>query len=834
MAVFYSVLMSINVICAFSIFLSGISRRKNHFLALALLNIVLFVFHWFSLQLLSSNNLSESVVISKFHLACIILGYPLYIYIFGLWTEYRYTKIATLLFASFSLPLFVLNFWFDSSLRYGDNVDIVSYITIFNEPANLLVGGTGAYFSYLHLGYGATALFLLFSAFRFYKLKQTDLSAMLVITIVFQITTSYTGYLIDKQQSDWVYIGGVPMSLLSLFVVGLISREYRNQSTKLYEQYLEKESLHKLFSRLAVVSNEGSRNRFYEELLELLSGYTKADYVLFGLIDDENSKYIKTRVAFKGNKQIPNFAYERKGSPCEIVLTAEVCLHKAGVANDYPEDVMLKNEGVEGYIGYPILAADQSTIGVLALLYEKPIVAEQSLRTVTDVFSTRISAELRREILQDELKATAFIDYLTQLPNRIKLLSFINKTKHEVEADESQALLLLFDLDYFGEVNRKYDYEIGDKVIKIIGERLRSYAADGVFIARCSGDEFAVVIPRVRTDIAKLANVHWTAISAIIKQTCFVGSRRINVGCSMGAVVFPTQLDANLDVLGCAEQALMQAKENGRDKYLFFDPALLMEMECNRELEEDLVNALKIDDGLAVYYQPKVDRDGQIMGAEALLRWFSKSRGFVSPADFIPIAEGSGVIHDLGRWVLHTVLSDIREWKLANLHLVPISINITASQFDDDEFIDELISLVKQYDVETELLELELTESGLLTDKSKAIETLGNIRTSGITIALDDFGTGYSSLSYLSELPLDVLKIDKMFVDGLANDKNRELVKSIIAISQAMDLTNVAEGTETLEQVDLLASYGCKYFQGYYFSKPIGKTEFTTWLANKS
>ena len=627
-----------------------------------------------------------------------------------------------------------------------------------------------------------------------------------------------------------VYVGGVPMTILSLFVVGMISRGFKKKSTKLYNQLQEKESLHKVFSKLAIISNEEGQSSFYQESIALLSEYTKADYVLFGLVDEGNQRCIKTKVAFKDNQQIANFSYEREGSPCENVLSVQACVHRSGVATDYPKDIMLENEGIEAYIGYPIIGADKCTIGVLVLLFKTPLTSEKTLRTVTDVFATRISAELRREELQNELKATAYIDYLTQLPNRIKLLNFINKTKAEVIAEESQALMLLFDLDYFGEINRKFDYEIGDKVIKIIGERFRSYAADGVFVARCSGDEFAVVIPKVRTDIEKLADVHWTAIKAIINQTCLVGSRKINVGCSMGAVIFPTQLKSNLDVVGSAEHALLQAKEQGRNKYTLFDPALLSEMDQAKELEADLLNALKEEDGLEVFYQPKVDRNGKIIGAEALLRWFSKKRGFVSPVEFIPIAEESGVIHELGRWVLCSVLDDMNEWKVSNNQLVPISINVTASQFEDDEFIEELITLVNTYEIEPELIELELTESGLLIDKSKAIDALTKIRATGITIALDDFGTGYSSLSYLSELPLDVLKIDKSFVDGLDNNRNKELVRSIIAISQAMDLINVAEGTETIEQVNLLASYGCKYFQGYYFSKPINKTDFDLWL----
>lgn len=825
--------MCINAICTLSILLSGISKRNYHFLALALFNFLLFIFHWLTLDMLSTNNIEQSIKLSKLHLTCVILGFPLYIFIFGWWTEYKHTKLITLLISALLTPLLFLNIWSDASLRYGLNAVLITYETIFSEPAYILSGEQGTYYPFIHLAYGIAAIFLTFSAFRFYKRAQTDLSALVILTIILQIVSSYIGYLIDSKQSEMVYVGGAPMTLLSLLVLGMISRNLKKKSTKLYNQLQEEESLHNVFSKLALISNEEGKDGFYKESIALLSEYAKADYVTFGLIDVENKQYIKTKIAFKDNQLIPNFTYAREGTPCENVLSVNACVYPSGVANDFPKDLMLGRGSVEAYIGYPILGLGKCTVGVLALLFKSPLLQEKSLRTVIEVFATKISAELRRETLKNELKATAYIDYLTQLPNRIKLLNFINKTKNEAITEGREALILLFDLDFFGEINRKFGYEIGDQVIKMIAGRLTSYATSGIFIARCNGDDFAVVIPKVQTDITQLANVHWTAIKAIINETCFVGSRKINVSCSMGCVVFPSQVKSNLDVVGSAEHALMQAKEQGRNKYAFFDPALLSKVEHVRGIESDLVAALREGDGLKVFYQPKVDINGGIIGAEALIRWFCKKRGFVSPAEFLPIAETSGIIHELGRWVLQCVLSDMSEWKRHNAQLIPISINITASQLEDDEFFKGLTTLIEEFGIAPELIELELIESELLIDRKKAVDILTNIRARGLTIALDDFGTGYSSLSYLSELPLDVLKIDKSFVDGLHDERNKELVKSIIAISDTMGLKSVAEGTESIEQVELLASYGCKYFQGFYFSKPINKVDFEAWLFNK-
>ena len=830
MTAFYSMLMTANAVCAISILLSGIDKQRPYFVALAVLNVILFFFHWFSLSLHSVTNLEDAILISKFHLACIIIGHPLLILVLGLWTHFKYINTLFYTFCVLSLPILLINLFSDYSIRYGDNVQLVYYQTVFGDTATLLKGAGGAYFKLIHLSYGASSLFMMYCVIRFYKQNQTYLFGALVLTIALQFASSVIGFHIDQQTLNWVYVGGVPSTVLSLLVLGMISRGFKEKSDELMKEIEEKSALQHVFSELAQISNEDGQHAFYEESVELLARFSRADYVLFGLVEPHDKQNIATKVVFKDGKRIDNFVYERKGTPCENVLTIQSCIHKAHVADDYPDDAMLREEGIEAYIGYPIVGSNQCNVGVLVLLYKNVLKNESTIKTVTDVFATRISAELRRQVLQDELRATAYVDYLTRLPNRIKLLRFINTIRAEQHLHKNQALLMLFDVDHFGEVNRKYGYDVGDRVLKIVGERLQSYANEGVFISRCGGDEFAVVIPDVRADITSLTNVHWTAIQAIVNKTCAIGNRKININCTMGAVIFPSQTDVSFDVIGAAEQALMKAKEHGRGRFAFFDPSFLSNLEFTREVEADLVAALHNEDGLDVYYQPKVDRDGAIVGAEALVRWFSHKRGFVSPADFIPIAEETGVIHLLGQWVLARVLEDITKWQSNGLKLVPIAINATASQFEDSEFIQHLMTSIEAQSLPPHLIELELTESGLLTERKKAISTLNALRSFGITVALDDFGTGYSSLSYLSELPLDVLKIDKSFVDGLHDERNRELVKSIIAISNTMELTNVAEGTETLEQVELMASYGCKLFQGYYFSKPLSKSDFETWL----
>ncbi|MFC3092614.1 GGDEF domain-containing protein [Alteromonas sediminis] len=826
MEMFYTALMTINAMCAVLILISGIQHKRPYLLTLALLNVMLFLFHAVSVILLAESNVVSAITLSRYHMAIVIFSYPLLFYSVAAWTGFRQTKTFTLGFIVVSVVMLIVNAASDMPLRYGENVSTFAYQTMFGDSAYLLVGESGALFPLFHLIYGVICLFLCYCAYRFYQRKHSWMSLILVVTVLMQIASGFIGYQLDSNRSFWVYMGGVPPTFLSLGVLFSIVYGFKQKSQELDEALQASKSMRELFADLAKISNEPGESEFYLETMRLLADFSRADFALLGLVDTANIDQIRTRVALKNALPIGNFSYQRRGTPCENVLSIDACVYQQGVADIFPTDLMLKEEKIESYIGYPVVDADNQPIGLLVLLFTTPLHHEAMLRTIVDIFATRISAELRREKLQEELKATAYTDYLTRLPNRTKLLQHINRLSQSGQ----DSMLMQFDLDHFGEVNQRYGYDVGDQIIRIIGERLSSYASDGVFVSRNGGDEFAVVLPNVRNGISSMLEVHWTAIQAIITRTCYVGHRRIHLDCSMGAVVFPSQLHSHFDVIGAAEHALARAKEEGRGRSALFNPSLLAHFEYTRDIEQSLVEAVEKNKGLSVFYQPKVDKEGSLLGAEALLRWHSEERGFISPAEFIPIAEETGAIHALGLWVIQTVFTHIQQWQEQGKRIVPISINVTASQFDDESFLSTLLEQLIRFHIPKGAVELELTESGLLRDKKSAIKTLAELRAKGIGVALDDFGTGYSSLSYLSELPINVLKIDKSFVDRINDEKGKELIRAIIAISQTLGLDNVAEGTETLEQVELLSAMGCSVFQGYYFSKPIDEASFSTWL----
>ncbi|WP_334032041.1 bifunctional diguanylate cyclase/phosphodiesterase [Alteromonas sp. P256] len=830
MNAFYVTLISFNAFCFLAILLSGIRKEQPHFIGLACINILLLSFNLLSLLLLNTTDLQRAILLSKYHLSCLIIGIPLYYYVFGKWSKFRFTRQATIASAIICLPLLAYNLLSSFSLRYGEAPVLVEYVTLFGNLANVLTGQSNAYSAILHVVSSVMGLFLIYCSIKLYRQQLTFVSLSLLLTMLLQVSFGYTGYILDSQQSTFVYFGGLPMTVMSIFTVLNIAYGYSRQSSKLIIEKKHRDELHELFEQLARLSNESGNEDFFIDSTRLLAGYCSADFALLGIIDKADATQITTKVAVKYQETISNFTYARSGTPCEDVLKTGACMYPENVDVLFPDDQMLSDENIKSYVGYPLTNENNQPIGLLVLLFKRTLPKSNNLGIVTDVFATRLSAELRKIQLEEELKATAYIDYLTKLPSRAKLLHVINNVYSKQRVNDTNSLLLLFDIDHFGEINSKFGYDVGDQVLKIIGKRLNSYTSHSVFIARNGGDEFAVLLSDIKESVDAVVKTHWTAIKAIVSSTYLIGSRKISVTCSMGAVLLPHKLDEHFDIIGSAELALTVSKKDGRGHYRFFDPQLMSKLSQNRNIELALIEALNKNKELSVHYQPKVNIDGKLVGAEALVRWTSKELGFVSPADFIPIAEETGIIYQLGDWVLRRVLYDMLSWREKGLVLAPVSINVTASQFDDESFAEVLLDAINSFDIDASLIEIELTESGLLIEKERAIAQLSILRGHGFTVSLDDFGTGYSSLSYLSALPLDVLKIDKSFVDGLDDVKDRELVKTIIAISKSMELSVIAEGTETKHQVETLYNMGCELFQGYYFSKPLPAAELCSWL----
>jgi diguanylate cyclase (GGDEF)-like protein/PAS domain S-box-containing protein len=432
---------------------------------------------------------------------------------------------------------------------------------------------------------------------------------------------------------------------------------------------------------------------------------------------------------------------------------------------------------------------------------------------------------------ENEIYKLAFYDDLTGLPNRRLLLDRLNVAQSSSGRSQSYGAILFIDLDNFKSINDKFEHNHANSLLIDVANRLKFSIREADTVARLSGDEFVVMLENLSIDIddaaQKVAHIAENLLS-IIRTPYSLNETMIHSQASVGISLF---LDHNLsadEVIKHSEMAMYQAKEAGRNRVQFFDPQIQDSIETQNVIESDLHLALKYNQ-LELYYQIQLDKDRFPIGAEALVRWKHPQRGLVSPGEFIPIAEQSSLIIEIGNWVIETVCQQIAIWsKNALTKKLVIAINISPRQFMHPDFVEQLASIVHKYQIDASLLKLELTESVMADDLELIIKKMYILKqVVGVTLSLDDFGTGYSSLSYLKKLPLDQIKIDQSFVRHMTTDySDAMMVKNIIDLAHNFGFNVIAEGVETEAQLALLKKSGCMSYQGYLFSKPIPSTQF--------
>ncbi len=438
---------------------------------------------------------------------------------------------------------------------------------------------------------------------------------------------------------------------------------------------------------------------------------------------------------------------------------------------------------------------------------------------------------IEREQIQKNLSYLAHYDKLTDLPNRE--LFNIRLKRGLARADRSQKMLglMFMDLDRFKEINDSLGHAAGDELLVMVSKRLQRCVRETDTIARLGGDEFTVIVEGVRDpdNVAQVAE----KILNVMKEPFVVGGQEVFVTPSIGVTIYPLDGDAAETLIKNADTAMYRAKEEGSKKYQFYSSGMNTRAHERLKIEAQLHKALERQE-FSLVYQPKVDMiNGEIIGAEALIRWINKEEGFISPVDFIPLAEVTGLIIPIGEWVIRNVCQQIRTWKDKGLPEVRIAVNLSARQFRQGDLATTINGILAQYDLTPDCLPLEITESLLMSDKDKSKQILNELKAMGFQIYLDDFGTGYSSLSYLKKFPIDALKIDRSFVMDIPDDTDDMAISSaIVAMSHALRLEVVAEGIETMEQYDFLRNIGCEEAQGYLFSKPLTASEFEELLIN--
>ena len=430
-----------------------------------------------------------------------------------------------------------------------------------------------------------------------------------------------------------------------------------------------------------------------------------------------------------------------------------------------------------------------------------------------------------------EIAHAAKHDFLTGLPNRLLLSDRIRLAIASASRDKSKIAVLFMDLDGFKFINDSLGHPVGDKLLQSVAARLTDCVRDSDTVSRQGGDEFVVLL----ADVQQLDHVDVTAKRMLqaVAEAHSIDRRDLHVTASIGASIYPDDGLSAETLIRSADTAMYQAKKNGRQSIRFFKPAMSVMAIERHVLEESLRRALERQE-FSLHYQPKIHlKTGAITGAEALIRWTHPTRGLISPARFIPIAEEIGLILPIGAWVMREACAQARAWMDAGLPATSMAVNVSAIEFRNAGFMEGLFATLSETGLDPNCLELELTESVLMAQAESATFLLQTLRQRGVHVAIDDFGTGYSSLSYLHQFPVDALKIDQSFIRQIGTDSdNMAIVTAVIGMARDLNLRVIAEGVETPEEVAFLQAHQCDEAQGYYFSPPVPPEQFAKLLGS--
>ena len=426
-----------------------------------------------------------------------------------------------------------------------------------------------------------------------------------------------------------------------------------------------------------------------------------------------------------------------------------------------------------------------------------------------------------RKVAEETINFQAYHDLLTKLPNRALLRDRLNLAISQAKREDESLAVMFLDLDRFKNINDSLGHMIGDELLQQVSIRLKECIRAGDTLARFGGDEFTLMLPKLtnaRDDSCKLAE----KISATLKKPFDVDGHELYVSASIGIALYP-QDGTNMDnLIKNADVAMYHVKGQGKNGYQFYSD----------KMNEPYIKKLSLDTGIhkaldnnefSLVYQPQINiRSGEIVGVETLLRWNHPEYGTISPAEFIPFAEESGLIVDIGQWVLKSACAELSRWRMAGLPEVRMAINVSARQLMEDDIVKNILDIIKDYDIPGRCLELEITENAIMDDMDSVIRKLKELSSHEINIAIDDFGTGYSSLSYLHKLPIQTLKIDRTFLkEGRINKGDNTIVNTIVAMAKGLNLNVIAEGVETQTQLDYLREIDCTEAQGFLFGKPL-------------
>ena len=533
------------------------------------------------------------------------------------------------------------------------------------------------------------------------------------------------------------------------------------------------------------------------------------------LVEDTNDSIVifdSNHKVIYANSALVNFFGMRLSHFLGMNLASFLSYLKVGRSKQSTINNEITNEGFHDWSTDITYSTSSSNTFHLTLRIEKFDTHEVE----TGGFFIVLADITRRKQLEHELETLAYVDKLTRLPNRRYFMDRMHEAVEEAEAFNSSFTLFFLDIDNFKIINDSLGHEVGDKVLTEIGWRIQEALRSDDTVCRLGGDEFTAIIRGVN-DFETVGRV----CESILKKfelPIHISDHELRTSASIGIVAYPNDGITTKELIKNADTAMYAAKKGGKNGYRFFSEDMHHDMREYLDIESSLRKSIN-STGLHLAYQPFVDiQNNAIEHCEALLRWNHPDRGIIPPGKFIPIAEQSGLIGSVGEWVFDEVCMQIKQWDFD----INVSINVSGTELLERNFIDRLQNKLIEYDIAPYRIQLEFTEHVLVSEEGKNLPLLNQLKRMGFQLAVDDFGTGFSSLSYISELPIDVIKIDKSFINRLPEDKRTvAVVNSIISLANSLDISTIGEGVEQQKQVDWLKTHGCNIIQGYFYHKPM-------------
>jgi diguanylate cyclase (GGDEF)-like protein/PAS domain S-box-containing protein len=570
--------------------------------------------------------------------------------------------------------------------------------------------------------------------------------------------------------------------------------------------------------RTAELAKEIEQRRANEEFLRLASQVFEATQDAI-VVTDREARIVATNPAFT----------QISGYTAQEVMGQSVGILHAGTQDAASFEQMVQSLVHTGHWSGEILARRKNGETYPGLL-SASVVKDEAGHVINHVAVFMDITERKAE--QHLIDFLSNHDALTGLPNRMLARQRFEQTLAAARREGRCVAVMCLDLDRFKSINDSYGHDMGDKALKTVATFLSGVVREGDTVTRQGGDEFQIIV----SDDAQLGATMALAqkILSGLRKELVIDEQQITVTSSIGIAVSLTDGDSFDELVRNGDTALFRAKEIGRDNYAFFTERMDAEIRDKLAIQGQLRGAIARDE-FEVHYQPQMClKTGAMVGAEALLRWDSAVLGKVPPNRFIPLAEEYGLVNSIGEWVLESVCAQMKVWHDQGLGDIKVAVNLAAGQFANDATVPYVESTLRKFGVAAEYLGLEITEGTVMGDPNKAVAALRRLKDIGVSISLDDFGTGYSSLSYLKRFPIDVLKIDKSFVDDVTtNTADAAIALSVISLAHNLNMRVIAEGVETREQVQFLTERGCDEMQGYYFSRPVNAEAFTALLRER-